>query len=89
MPTRTHAQILDEIVYAVACAAEHYGPGLSEDGLADLRALFNKWGFWTDTSFRVDRCEDEPYIDFHERIIWPDGWDKLEFPAKDGPPPTA
>ena len=78
MAERTHDQILDEIVHAVACLAGHYGPGLNERGLKAVRASLDQHLWFTDACFHVDCREDDPYIDFHQRIIWPDGWDQFD-----------
>ncbi len=75
MAKRTHEQVLDEIVHAVACAAHHYGPRLNESGLALVRERLTDFKFYTDACFCVDRQEDAQFIDFHQRIICPDGWD--------------
>jgi len=77
MAERTHDQILDEMVHAAACVARHYGPALNEEGLQMLRHHLN-FGNWSTDCFRVDCRESDPYIDFHQRIIWPDGWDRFD-----------
>ena len=65
MAERTEDQVLDQVVYAVACAYRHYGPGLSEDGLRGLRALLRGFTRWTtDSSYRMDVHEDDPQADF-------------------------
>lgn len=79
MADRTQEQVLNEVVYAVACAAQHYGPGLSEIGLREVRKLLEDFNFHTDASFRVDVSEDENHVDFRSRIIWPDGWDVIDY----------
>ena len=79
MADRTEEQVLDEVVYAVACVAQHYGPGLSEIGLQEMRKLLESFNFHTDASFRVDVQEDdEDPVDFRSRIIWPHGWNVLD-----------
>lgn len=78
MAERTHDQILDEMVHAVACVAQHYGPGLNESGLKMIRDSLNCLNWHTDSCFRVDCYEDDPYIDFHQRILWPDGWAQFD-----------
>lgn len=78
MAERTHEQILDEVVHAVACVARHYGPGLNEAGLKEVRDNLNTIPWFTDACFIVDCREDDPYIDFHQRIFWPDGWDQFD-----------
>lgn len=78
MTERTRNQILNQAVYAVACVARHYGPGFNDNGLQEVRELLSEMPWDTDSSFRVDRQEDDPFIDFHQRIIWPEDWDKLE-----------
>lgn len=79
MAERTRDQILDQAVHAVACVARHYGPGFNENGLLLIRERLSEMPWHTDSCFRVDRQEDESFIDFHQRIIWPEGWDKLDF----------
>lgn len=84
MAERTRDQILDEAVHTVACVAHHYGPGFSETGLQEVRKLLSEMPWDTDSTFRVDCQEDDPFIDFHQRIIWPEGWDKLELEETHG-----
>lgn len=79
MADRTQEQVLDEAVYAVACVAWHYGPGLSKIGLQEMRKLLKSFNFHTDSCFRVDVQEDEKHVDFRSRIIWPDGRDVLDY----------
>lgn len=79
MADRTQDQILDEMMYAVACVSRHYGPGLSKIGLQEMRKLIESFNFHTDSSFRVDVSEDEEYVDFRSRIIWPDEWDVIDY----------
>ena len=76
MAERTHDQILDEMVHAVACVAWHYGPGLNESGLKEIRDCLNLQN--TDACYSVDCREDDPYVDFHQRIIWLDDWDQFD-----------
>ena len=77
---KTSEEILNEVVFAVACVARHYGSGLSETGLQDLRKLLNGFIKWTtDTCYRCDVYEEDEYVDFHERIIVPKDWDDLNF----------
>lgn len=78
MAKRSSEQVIDEIMYAIQCAVYHYGPELSEEGMTELRkALTKQIGGRTDATFAL-REEDERFIDFHERIIWPAGWTKIE-----------
>jgi hypothetical protein len=77
MIDRTHDEILDEMVHAVACVVSHYGPNLNAAGLAWVRERLD-FCWYTDASFRLDMEEDDPYIDFHQRITWPDGWDQFD-----------
>ena len=77
MAERTEEQILDEAVYAVACVARHYGPGFNERGLAHVRELLSQVNFSTDSCFRVDVYEDDEFVDFHQRIVWPEDWDSF------------
>ena len=78
MVERTHEQILDQLVYAVACAYKHYGPELSAEGLVDLRQkLGDHW--FTDSGYTCDVYDDDPYVDFYARIIQPSGWKVLDF----------
>ena len=78
MAERSEDQILDQVVYAVLCAYQHYGPGFSEEGKIELRELLSKFTVWSmDASYKCDVCEDDPYVDFSNRIIWPDGWKKI------------
>jgi hypothetical protein len=80
MAERTNEQVLDQLVYAVACAYRHYGPGLSPEGLMSLRAKLGEDGKWfTDASYRCDVYEDDEHVDFHTRILWPREWDKLDY----------
>jgi hypothetical protein len=79
MAERTTDQILDQAVYAVQCVSRHYGPEFNAEGLRTVRELLSQLPWFTDSCFRVDCHEDDPFIDFHQRIIWPDGWDKIEF----------
>lgn len=79
MADRTPEQVLDEVVYAMACVAQHYGPGLSKIGLQEMRKLLKSFNFHTDASFRVDVQEDEKHVDFRSRIIWPHGWDVIDY----------
>jgi hypothetical protein len=77
---RTEDQIIDQLVYAVACAASHYGPRLNKDGIASVRAAMRKLRpWWCDATFTCDMLEDDAHIDFDKRILWPDNWRKLEF----------
>ena len=76
MAERTHDQILDEMVHAVACVARHYGDKLNESDLKLIRDRLNL-NWYTDAGFSTDCRESDFYIDFHQRIIWPDGWDVL------------
>ncbi len=69
MPERTHEQILDEMVHAVACVARHYGPGLNQSGLTHIRELLSQEHWFTDTCYRLDVLEDDPHVDFHHRIL--------------------
>ena len=78
MAQRTHDQILDEMVHAIACVARHYGPGLNERGLTWVRNKLGERPWYTDACYSVDCWESDPYIDFHSRIINPDGWDKFD-----------
>ena len=80
MSKRTKDQVLDEAVHAAACVAHHYGGGFSAIGLAKLRELLSELPWGTDSSFLVDVYPGDKYEDFHERIIWPAGWDKVEGP---------
>jgi hypothetical protein len=79
MAERTTDQILDEAVYAVACVAHHYGPGLNEEGLRYTRELLSKLYLFMDAEFRCDMEETDEFVDFHNRIIWPEGWDTIPF----------
>lgn len=80
MADRTKDQILDQVVYAVQCVAVHYGPAFSADGLQELRKILGEFSDWrTDSTFRVDVLDDDEFVDFHQRIIWPDGWWKRDF----------
>ncbi len=74
---RTKEQILEEAVYAVACVAHHYGTAFNEEGLQEIRNLLSKVDFHTDTTYRIDVFEDDKFVDFHNRIIWPYGWEKI------------
>jgi hypothetical protein len=63
---RTHDEIVDEMVWVVACVARHYGPGLSTDGLVALRKTLSRFNNWyCDSTWRVDIPEGEER-DFHE-----------------------
>lgn len=66
---RTSEEILDEVVYAAHRVIEHYGTGLSEDGLIWLREAISKsvGPFWCDCSWRNDIPEGEEQ-DFHELL---------------------
>ena len=79
MAERSEDQILDQAVYAVACVARHYGPGLNEYGLAHLRECLSKLVIFTDACYTVDVYDDDPYADFSSRIVWPSGWDKMDY----------
>ena len=79
MADRTQDQVLDEAVYAMACVSEHYGPGLSKIGLQEMRKLLKSFNFHTDACFRIDVSEDDEHVDFRLRIIWPHGWDILDY----------
>jgi hypothetical protein len=74
---RTKDEILDQLVYAVNCVARHYGPGLSAEGLKDIRDKFAEDNWWCDSTWRVD-TEDEPNPDFCPFII-EDGYMGLNF----------
>ena len=76
MTERTQDQILDEMVHAVACVARHYGDRLRESDLKLIRDRLDL-NWYTDAGFSGDCRESDRYIDFHQRIIWPDGWDRL------------
>lgn len=80
MADRTPEQILDEAVYAVTCVHDHYGPGLNEHGLRELRKLLATHKYFCDSGFICDVYEDDPHVDFHTRIIWPNHtYHKLQF----------
>jgi hypothetical protein len=78
MAQRTHEQILDEVVHAVACVAQHYGPELNERGLAWVRSQLGERPWFTDACYQVDCREIDLHIDFHTRIINPNGWDRFD-----------
>jgi len=78
MATRTKEQLEDQFVYAVACVMQHYGPGLSQEGLQEVREFAKKMNLHTDSTFNVDREEGDKFLDFHERIIWPEQWWRIE-----------
>lgn len=65
--TRTKDEILDQLIYAIACVARHYGPGLSADGLKHYRDLLARDDWWCDATWTCDVLEDEeePNPDFH------------------------
>ncbi len=80
MAERTEEQILDQLVFAVAEAREHYGPGFNKAGLRYVRECLSALKpLWADATYRVDCYEDDLFIDFHHRIITPEGWDKMDF----------
>jgi hypothetical protein len=61
---RTHDEIVDQLVYAAACVARHYGPGLSADGLQAMRKSLDAEGpWWCDSTWRVDVQEPNYYGD--------------------------
>jgi hypothetical protein len=74
MADRTSDQILDQAVYALACIHDHYGPGLNENGLRELRKLLSNDKYFCDSSYICDVYEDDPYVDFASRILWPKEW---------------
>lgn len=76
MATRSKEQILDEVIYAINCVSYHYGPCFNQEGLKDLREKLKDIDFWADAEY-MGRYEDEDFIDFHERIIWPENWVKI------------
>lgn len=77
---RTKDEILDQLVYAVACVARHYGPGLSAEGLADIRQKLSLDNWWCDSTWRVDTLEGpgEPDPDFCPSVL-PPSFCGLEF----------
>jgi len=81
MSNRTKDQILDQAVHAVQCVSRHYGPGFNELGLTKVRDMLSTLLWWADAEFLVDVRPGDEYEDFHQRIIWPDGWDKEEPPC--------
>lgn len=61
---RTNEEIVDQLVYAVACVARHYGSGLSAEGLASVRKALEAEGPWNcDSGWRVDTMEQDYYGD--------------------------
>lgn len=77
---RTHDEILDQMVYAVACVAYHYGPGLSGAGLRWVRKQLDREpqgdpGWWCDSSWRVDIPDGEE-LDFCPEKLPPDLLDR-------------
>lgn len=83
MVERTQDQLIDQMTYALACVYQHYGPGLNSDGLKDLRLemtqLFSKNKLFLDASYRTDVNENDPYVDFDQRILKPNGWYNISF----------
>ena len=75
MAERTKEQILDQAVYALALVKCHYGPRWNENGLREVRELLSKLIWQTDACYTVYCYEDDPYIDFEQRIIKPKDWD--------------
>lgn len=59
---RTDEEILDQMVYAVACVLRHYGPGYLAEGLKAVRESLKDHKTHCDTCFTVDF--EEP-ADFH------------------------
>jgi hypothetical protein len=76
---RTREQILEEAVRAVQAVAYHYGPGFNEDGIRYLRKALGEFPWFTDSCYSVDVHEDDEYVDFSDRIIWPEGWDRPDY----------
>lgn len=44
-----------------------------------MRGLISQFSWHTDSCYRVDCYEDDPYIDFHQRIITPEQWSPHSF----------
>ncbi len=80
---RTTEEILDEVVYAANRAMYHYGPSLSEEGLATLREAISAavGPFWCDSAWRVDLLDGEEK-DFHELLPAADWADDFATQAK-------
>ncbi len=69
---RSPDEILDQVVYAVACVARHYGPGLSAEGLKWVRDQLQSDTTWVcDSTWRVDTQEGDgdPNPDFHPLVL--------------------
>ena len=68
---RTDEEILDQLVYAVACVARHYGSGLSAEGLFNVRRKLAEDKWYCDTTWRVDVLEglSEPNPDFYPSVL--------------------
>jgi hypothetical protein len=81
MSNRNTDQLMDELVYAVACVVNHYGPMFNESGLEWLRKTLEplRHHLWCDACYTVDVYPGDEYEDFHQRIIWPPGWDTISF----------
>ena len=45
---------------------------------------YQKWIFWTDAEYIVSVFEDDEFVDFHDRIIWPEDWDKITIGETNG-----
>ncbi len=72
---RSKEEILDQMVWAVACVARHYGPGLSASGLRGLRQeLASSGPYWCDGEWRSDVLEGgkDGNPDFCPAILKPD-----------------
>jgi hypothetical protein len=68
---RSHQEIVNELVYAVQRVVRHYGPGLNEDGLLEVREFMDKrlGPWWCDATWRCIIDGEEK--DFHEIIPIP------------------
>lgn len=77
---RSKDEILDQLVYAVAAVARHYGPGLSTEGLRDIRKKLDEDDWWCDARWRVDVLEggDDGNPDFCPSVI-PNDYYGLDF----------
>jgi len=69
---RSHDEILDQMIFAVACVANHYGPALNADGLAEIRKLLgDSQQWWCGSHWLVDVLEggEDGNPDFCPKVI--------------------
>lgn len=54
---RSKDEIVDQMLFAVACVANHYGPALSPGGLVGVREQLASHNWWCDAEWRTATLE--------------------------------